>query len=90
VTLRKRQKNQSFSPELPGFAAVGISAFLCYDFFTKQAWKPDIGLEHSIWAEFFCDNQSSTRLNRGGSGRGVFVAEGATFWGMMNDQVEEA
>jgi hypothetical protein len=44
VTKPEKMKIQGVTPELPGFAAVGISAFLCYVFFTKQAWKPDTGL----------------------------------------------
>jgi hypothetical protein len=43
----KAMKKQDVGPELPGFAAVGIRRFLCYVSFTKQAWKPDLGLERS-------------------------------------------
>ena len=44
-----------------------------------QAWKPDTGLEHSAWAEFFCDNQSSTRLNRGSGRAGSLSRRGPPY-----------
>jgi hypothetical protein len=91
VTAHKVSKKQTITAELPSFAAVGIRRFLCYDFFTKQAWTPDIGLVHSAWAKFLCDNPKLHTPERGVQGaRGVCRGIRPPYWGRMNDQIEEA
>jgi hypothetical protein len=47
VARDETQVIQGVAPELPGFAAVGIGAELCYDMFTNKHGSLTHGLERS-------------------------------------------